>query len=530
MRIDFYWFNVGTPVGPSNGVTLLSQELKDRGHTVRLCPVDERVGLPWDLPRLVDHTRAGAADVVAISFASGHVVHARALAAALRAQLGGLRIVVGGVHPTLAPEEILTWGVVDAIGRGECDGLLADFVDGWANGDPAPRVPNFWVRRPDGSVLRSPLRPPPALDGVAPFNEDLDVAAFVRANRGIGSVALTRGCPYRCTYCHNESVLECYTDDTGLRRGQVGRIRRRSVDAAVTEIGRIRRLARGEMKILSFDDDTSLTDRDWFAALARRIRAEFGLPYMTMATVGDVNEELAALLAETGCLLIRFGIESGSPRILKQVLRRPHSVRRVERAFALLRAAGVNTRAYVMMGIPSETPDELLETFRLCGRIQADTVRPAYLQPYPRTAIHDLCVAHDLIKQRTFEACYWDASPLRWPPDHELLLRKMMTIFPWLLTAALPDGPAAVYAQLVDAALAMDAERWDRPETRRELRRTSLELDREQRRAGLPHYVLPFPDRPDACFLIRPGRRLPFPNVDDAWPADAPWRNEPVPR
>jgi len=530
VRIDFYSFGVGAPVGYSLGVATLSGELKQRGHAVRLSHVDGRLGLAWDLPALVERTARFAPEVVCVSFATNHAPHARALVAALSARLPGLRAILGGVHPTFAAEEVLGWPGVSAVGRGECDGVLADFVDAWAAGDPAPRVPNFWVRRPDGSVLRSPLGPLPTLEGVSPFDEDIDVAAFTRAGRGFGHVAVTRGCPYRCSYCFNKGIVGAYAQDLGVTPGQVGYCRRRRVEDALAEVRRLQRLARGELRVINFDDDTLVADRAWFLEFAARLKAEIGLPYVTNATVDRIDEEIARTLAASGCLLAKFGIESGSPRVSREVLRRVQHPSRAEEAFRLLRAAGVNTRAYVMMGIPTETRAEALETFTLCGRMGADTVRPAWFQPYPGTEAHALCVARGLADPAQEIEPEPVSSPLRWDADHALFLRKLWTIHAWVLSAAQPESAAAPeYGALAERVFAMDAATFDAPETARWIRATTLELDRRFRREGVPHYLNPFPDRLDATFLLRPGRPHPFPNVEDAWPPDAPWRAEPLP-
>ena len=150
------------------------------------------------------------------------------------------------------------------------------------------------------------------------------------------------------------------------------------------------------------------------------------------------------------------------------------------------------------------------------------------MQNYPTFDAY--CVENDLIDGDGAETNYFSGSPLRWPPEHALLLHKILTLGPWLCSAALPDNPlGATYRALADEAMAMDAATWETPETRSRLRARELVLDRQARRDGVPHYLAPFPDRPDATFLLRPGRRPALPNIDDAWPPDAPWAGEPVP-
>lgn len=530
MRVDFYSFNIDAPPGFNLGVACLSEEIKQRGHEVRVSHVDDQHALAWDLPALVERAAAFAPDVIAVSFATNHAALARELTAALSQRLPDAKTVLGGVHVTFAPEEVLAWPGVTAVGRGECDGVLADLVDRWAAGDEAPSVPNFWIRRGDGSVVRNPMGPLPQLEGISAFNEDIDVPTYTRAGRGFGHVAVTRGCPYRCAYCFNKGIVDRYATDLGVSPGKVRYMRRRSVDDAIAEVQRLRRLAKGELRVINFDDDTLVANRSWFLDFSRRLKEEVGLPYVTNATVDRIDAEIASALADTGCLLVKFGIESGSARVCRDVLQRVQSLERAERAFLLLREAGVNTRAYVMMALPTETIDEGRQTFDFCGQIRADTVRPSWFQPYPGTVLRDLCIAEGLIEPDQPLEPEPKESPLRLPAEHAFALRKIASLYTLLLSAAVPDSSAAAeYTAVVDEVMAMSPATFDDPATRARLRMTALELDRRLRREGVPHYINPFPDRLDAAFLVGQPRRHPFPNIDDAWPLDAPWRDEPLP-
>jgi len=306
--------------------------------------------------------------------------------------------------------------------------------------------------------------------------------------------------------------------------------RRRSVDDAIAEILRLKRLAGGSMKFLCFDDDELMMDLEWLARLTTRIRDEVGLPYVMMGNVRRVSDAVARLLEETGCLLVKFGVESGSERIRKEILRRSRSVSPDRTAFRVLRRHGVSTRAYVLIGAPTETPAELEATFALCGEMEADSVRPAYLQPYPGTRIHEYCVEHGLLQPGRAATSYFAGSELTWPAREALLLEKTLFIFPWLTSAARPGSPvAAEYRAVADEVIAMSRAEWDRDTARRWVRETTLRLDRAHRERGAPHHLAPFPDRPDTSFLVGLRRRYPFVNVDECWPPDAPWADRPVP-
>ena len=516
MKVDLFGFGAGAPLGASQGVALLAGELAARGHDVRLCPLDPRAA-PGPAAALA---AARGAEVAAVSFASVHALPARVLVAALHAALPAARIVCGGAHPTVAPDEVGGWPGVSAVGRGECDGVFADLVDAWAAGVALPATPGFRLRRPDGGVQDNPLPSPPSLEGPGAFCEALDVRGSVAADHGRVSLTVTRGCPYRCAHCAGWVTAP----------GPLDRCRRRSVGDAVAAVRRLVRRAGDAARLVVFDDDPLLADPEWFGAFAARLAAEVGLPYIATGAVDRVDAEVARVLARTGCLLLRVDLRTTVPRLARLALRPARPPEVITRAFRVLHDHGVSAGANVFFGIPTETRADVEATLSTCAAAGADAVDAAFLLPVAGTELHDYCAANGLLPPDASPPRDAPGSPLRWPPDHELFLQKALTLFPWLLSATLPTSPAApVYRGFAEEAIAMDADTWARPGVQRFLRETTLRLDRSQRRAGIPHYLAPFPDRPGRAFLVRPDRPRPLPQVDDAWPPDAPWRREPVP-
>ena len=149
----------------------------------------------------------------------------RARALRARAEHEGVTLpplVVGGIHPTMVPEEVMRDGVWDHVGVGECEDSLLELVRRVEAGESSDDVPNF-LSWPDG------VRPSDSIGGwnhnaVGPFPDFtqqplpdyglFDTQRITDLKNGWFSVMTSRGCPYRCTYCLNHRIVDTYKAET----------------------------------------------------------------------------------------------------------------------------------------------------------------------------------------------------------------------------------------------------------------------------------------------------------------------------
>jgi len=89
-----------------------------------------------------------------------------------------------------------------------------------------------------------------------------------------------------------------------------------------------------------------------------------------------------------GCESIWIGVESGSPKVLKD-MDKGETLEQIEKAFKIARKLGMKTRAYFLLGMPSETIRDIGMTEECADRIQADEVGFTILAPYPGTDFYD---------------------------------------------------------------------------------------------------------------------------------------------
>jgi radical SAM superfamily enzyme YgiQ (UPF0313 family) len=113
--------------------------------------------------------------------------------------------------------------------------------------------------------------------------------------------------------------------------------------------------------------------------------------------VDMVDEEVLRMLKKAGCKSIHYGVESGSDRILK-VIKKGITVQKVKEIFALTRKTGIDTLAYFMIGLPSETAQDIQNTYDLAKELHSDYVHFSIFSPYPGTELYALGLEKGILK------------------------------------------------------------------------------------------------------------------------------------
>ncbi len=287
------------------------------------------------------------------------------------------RLVLGGVHATRFHDTVLhEFPELDAavVGEGEEVAVaLLDWWDGGAQGAP-----------PAGVVVRG------AEFVEAPVPADLGALAWparhlvphgryrypFQTAAGFTTLISSRGCPFRCTFCDKT------VSGSGWRARPAGDV--------VEELEEIRHRY-GIGYVCIFDDNFTLRRRRVVEICEEILRRGLRIAWKCEARVDGIDEELAHLMARAGCRTVAFGVESGNQDSL-DFLKKDQQVPRMERAIAACRAAGIETVAYVLVGIPGETPDTAMNTLRFAVDAELDFIQFSTLSPFPGTELYDVAL------------------------------------------------------------------------------------------------------------------------------------------
>jgi anaerobic magnesium-protoporphyrin IX monomethyl ester cyclase len=195
MRVLFVYPSIDTPVGFNHGLAAMSGVLKAQGHETRLIHVNEGLG-PIPTPDEVLATvRDYAPGVIGFSCMSQQYPWASEVARHLRASGVEAPIVVGGVHCTMVPDEVVEDDWWDGVFVGECDDAFAEYVRRLEAGEDVSTTANLRMKR-DGAVIRNAVGAFPDLKTIAPKDYELfDVAKILDVKKGWVSILTSRGCP-----------------------------------------------------------------------------------------------------------------------------------------------------------------------------------------------------------------------------------------------------------------------------------------------------------------------------------------------
>lgn len=397
------------PVPPANlqipryqqGIGSLSAVLKQAGHATDLLVVQH-----FD-PAAIDSKIAQAQpQLVALSLTSNYFELGGQIARHIAAR-HRLPVILGGIHPTLCPEETIAAEGVFALCRGEGEFPLLELCDALqADRDPTA-IPNLWVNA-GGRTYRNELRPliDPLDQLPYPDREIFDFQALLKQFPEAEFMG-SRGCPFQCTYCANHALVELY-------RGKGPYVRFRSIPHLLGEIESVLKRY-PEIGFLGFHDDTFTLNPRWTHEFLDAYSARFKTPFWCNATADSITPELAARLKQAGCYEVRMGVESGNDAIRTEILRKKVPREAIVSAFKTLRAAGISRYAFNMVGLPYETPQTLRDTVRLNQEIQPDQVFCSVFFPYPGTQSWELCRAQGWIAGTAVPSYFAHESALNQP-------------------------------------------------------------------------------------------------------------------
>ncbi len=371
----------------SLGPAFLAAVAREAGHEARML----RVAHGESTERTIAHVQTERPDLIGISLTTRQWLRGREVANALRA-VTDIPVIAGGLHPTFSPEAVLSEPGFDAVCLGEGErpfsDLLAHLSEGGVIADAQLR--NIWVK---GG--RHP--------GLAPPIEDIDTIPFMQRDMlderwGVVHMTTQRGCPFPCTYCAARMYDQLYD---GV--GKYGR--RRSLESVLTELETIR--AAGPLSYVIFLDDTFTINHPWVFEFARVFPERIGVGFSLHARAETMNPKLITALAGAGCKHIVYGVESGSERIRRDVMKRPVTNDRLVDVFERTKDAGIMVTANYMIGVPGETPDDLQATIDLHHRLQPLDFGYFIFYPFPGTQLFQVC------RQRGYLPDDWQERPAR---------------------------------------------------------------------------------------------------------------------
>ena len=181
--------------------------------------------------------------------------------------------------------------------------------------------------------------------------------------------------------------------------------------------------------------------------------------------VKRLEPALASALAEGGCRILKLGIESGSHRVRKEVLKRFMSDEDILATVRTAEEHGLHCSGFVMVGLPGETHAERWETVDILAETRIGRFRASWFFPFPGTEGYDLAIEHGHVSADEISSLttFTDGSCLDFGEVENLFIDKVGRCMPWFVNARMErfheGSPASeLYKPIVERVLAMSKE------------------------------------------------------------------------
>jgi len=374
------------------GLSYISENLKKKGHFTKV------VVLCSEIPRASWRSLQGVVteydpEIIAFTSVSTQFVFLSEMAAFVKDRWPHKFLLIGGAHATLNPEETLK-GSFDAVCVGEGEEPAVELASRLSAKQAITGIANLWIKGSDGVIERN--TPRPFLDDLDAYQVDREMwVPLVSDKAGHRHVVLLgRGCPFDCAYCSNHAFRK-------IASGEY--VRYRSPASIVDEIRQIK-AKWPAIRDVYLQAETIGFSREWLFDLSRQLR-EFNstLPSPIAFTCNlrvasnYVSREIFSVLADANVRSVEIGLESGSERLRREVLKRSYSNDEFIQAVALAREHGMKVTVYNMIGLPGETPADYMETVRINHICNPDRSSTSIFHPYPGTRLYRECRERGLL-------------------------------------------------------------------------------------------------------------------------------------
>lgn len=357
------------------------------------------VGLSW--VKIKERIRGINPDIIGISCAYSSQYHnAVKLAELVKECDKNITTILGGAHPSALPEDTLKNPYIDFVVIGEGENSFVKLVDALKEGRDIKSIAGIGYKK-GGKIFINKKKdytnnidriPFPARH-LFPMEKYFHYGkehAFYSKNKPSTTLITSRGCPGRCIYCSSHSVF-----------GHTWRARSpKNVEKELEHLAKVY-----NVKEVHFEDDNLTLDKERMIAICdRMIRSNLKLSWTTPngVSINYLDEELIQKMKESGCYRLFLGIESGSQRVLDNIIKKGLSLNKTRKIIGILKKKHMKIGGFFVLGLPGETKTDIESTIRFAKTYDFDTINFSIAAPYPGTELHEICKKNSFLIYQNF--------------------------------------------------------------------------------------------------------------------------------
>lgn len=364
----------GGAIMPGLGILYMAALLRKQGLQVAILDAE---GLKLDLKTTTQIINKENPEILGITATTPSIMLAGAVAKEVKNRIPNIKIFLGGPHVTAMPLETMEkFPEIDGCVLGDGELSFAKIVHNIQNGIEIERGVSGLVWRNNNKILTCPREYPlknldslpfPAWDLLKGFPEIYRPSFHSYRRLPVANIITSRGCPYSCSFC-DRSVF-----GRKVNRHSIGYIIE-MIENLVKDFG---------IKEVSIKDDTFTLSPNRVIEFCRQLRKRgIDLTWSCNSRINLVSDEMLQEMKSAGCWLISYGIESGSPKMLKK-MKKGISKEQIVKALKLTRKNGIVSKGFFILGTPGETVETMKETLNFIKKLPLDELNINFFTPFP---------------------------------------------------------------------------------------------------------------------------------------------------
>ena len=314
----------------------------------------------------------------------------------------GAKVVVGGPHINAMPVETIQSFPIDFGILGEGEYPMFKLVEALSNNSSIDNVPGLIFKNKLGEIIqKSPYihenldeLPIPARDFLL-----YDRYSSIITKKRFTTMTIGRGCPFNCGFCFKQPSDQ--------------KVRYRNPKLVVDEIEEV--ISKYAINEINFTSDTLTFNNNFIQNFCLElIDRKLRISWIAPTRVDCVTPELLRLMKKAGCRSLRFGVESGSARILES-MGKYIDQKETLKVFNWVKQEKIETFAYLIIGYLNETDQTARETLDFVKKIKPDLLMYNIATPLPSTRLFEQAVAAGLVDPEYWKKFLLDENYPRVP-------------------------------------------------------------------------------------------------------------------
>ncbi|MDD3626090.1 MAG: radical SAM protein [bacterium] len=329
-------------------------------------------------------------DILGISMTTDFQLSGFKCAALAKSLKKEILVVAGGPHVQIYPKETISKENIDFIIFGEGEIAFSELIltlSGKRNKSPEEIMGVFSKKNISKTMTRVKIDDLNSL----PFPDrrflKLDhYKNFLSFSNPITTMMTSRGCAFNCNYCNS------------IERAQ--KVRLRSPENIINEFKEIKKI--GINDVIIFDENFMYDIERVFEICNGLKKEKLQMRWHCRSRIDmKITQDLLYLMKESGCYMIQFGIEAGTPRIQK-LINKNLDLEKVRKVVNMVKNAGIYTFGNFMIGLPTESEDEMMASIKFAESLNLDYVPFYIFSPIPDSNFY-----LNALKEGTIEKDYW---------------------------------------------------------------------------------------------------------------------------